>query len=175
MRAPCTSALYLTETTYKPGEEILQQNSPPRSMSFIMSGIVDIRISMNEHLEATMSKGVKGMWKGSGAAAGMMVSKRGRLSMVTPEQQEKVEQPPPPQMSLMAVLKAGTAWHGQRTAAAAKDAECMRLGMLGVGNHVGELGLCTKRRHTYSAIARTRALAHSRARARTRQGRHVLL
>jgi hypothetical protein len=66
--------------------------------------------------------------------------------------------------SLAAAL-AAAAWDGKHivavgaataAAAAAKSPpEWMRLGMLGVGSHVGERALCTKRRHTYGAVART--------------------
>jgi hypothetical protein len=33
-------ALYVTETAYKAGEEIVAQNAAPRSMSFILAGSV---------------------------------------------------------------------------------------------------------------------------------------
>ena len=174
-----TLALYLTEMSYQPGEEIIGQHSPPRVMFFITSGAVDVRISMNAELEKQMSKRMRGMWKG-GMVSGRLMSRKGRLSLVEPavdrtgsglgsggesrhQQQQKQSTSSSssssssslPQMTSMGGIHADRAWQGARTKPAAKSYEWMCLGMLGVGNHIGERALCMKRRHTYGAIART--------------------
>lgn len=133
-----TLALYLTEATHKSGEEICGQYDYPKAMYFILSGEVEVRISMKGRRSVSVSEAA--------------VAEEVRL--VTGKQSDWLPALGRESSSLLTAAKNMKLANAGKNAVAAEQ-KLMTLGVLEVGSEIGGAALATKRRHKYTAVAST--------------------